>query len=152
MIIYDDMIYQSKTSKEGVIKVADGTTLRLKIMIIDVREAGFSPFGGINLNVKAIGGVATQEVPEALRKEAFNKPLAPSEEPPHDGWETIKITEQDPAVEEGIVETSQGKFVVRVIADVVMAARNINYRTIHNEPIYWISWVWKISWEPIKEG
>jgi len=27
----------------------------------------------------------------------------------------------------------------------------MKYRSRLNEPIYWVSWVWKISWRPVKE-
>jgi hypothetical protein len=47
----------------GFIEVSDGTTLKFKISIIDIKEAGFSPFGGINFDVKVIGGIATHKVP-----------------------------------------------------------------------------------------
>jgi hypothetical protein len=34
-----------KNSKLGIIKLSDNTTLKLKATTVDVREAGFSPFG-----------------------------------------------------------------------------------------------------------
>jgi hypothetical protein len=40
----------------GRIKLSDGAVLKLKILIVDVRESGFSPFGGVNFDVKVIGG------------------------------------------------------------------------------------------------
>jgi len=36
----------------GWIKLSDGAVLKLKILIVDVRESGFSPFGGVNFDVK----------------------------------------------------------------------------------------------------
>jgi hypothetical protein len=133
----------------GFITVSDGTVLKLKISIVDIKEIGFSPFGGINFDVKAIGGVATYTVPEELKKAVADKPIAPPE-PPLDGWEILEIKEQKPAMIEEVVDTSKGKYVVRVIGDAVMVARNMKYRTPLNEPIYWVSWVYKISWKPIK--
>lgn len=38
-------------------KLIDETILKLKVTIIDVREAGFSPYGGINLLVRPIAGL-----------------------------------------------------------------------------------------------
>jgi len=33
-------------------------------------------------------------------------------------------------------------------AEAVIAARNTLYRTPFNEPLYWLSWVYKASWKP----
>ncbi len=134
----------------GLIKLSDDTVLKLRITIVDIKEVGFSPFGGINLDVKAIGGISTQSVPKKLKEAVADKPLAPPE-PPRDGWEIIDIVEQKFAVAEEITETSKGKFKVRVVAEATMAARNMKYKTRANEPLYWVSWVWKISWKPAKE-
>jgi hypothetical protein len=133
----------------GFITVSDGTVLKLKISIVDIKEVGFSPFGGINFDVKAIGGVSTHMVPEDLKKAVADKPTAPPE-PPFDGWEIFDIKEQEPAMIEEVVETSKGKYQVRVVADAVMVSRNMKYKTNRNEPLYWVSWVWKISWKPIE--
>jgi len=50
------------------------------------------------------------------------------------------------------VESSKGRFKIKVSAEAVMVARNTNYKTFENEPLYWVSWVWKISWKPVNEG
>jgi len=41
----------------GRIKLSDGTVLKLKILIVDVRESGFSPFSDVNFDAKVIGGL-----------------------------------------------------------------------------------------------
>jgi len=133
----------------GFIKLSDGTILKLRILIVDVKEAGFSPFGGINFDVKTVGGVSTHNVPEELKKVVANKPLAPPELP-KDGWEIIDIVEQKPAVAEEVINTSKGRYRVRVVAEAVMVSRNMKYKSKHSEPIYWVSWVLKISWKPIE--
>lgn len=135
------------STKTGFIKLSDGSMLKLKIFIVDIREAGFSPFGGIQLDVKTVGGVSTHSVPDELKKSMADKPLMPPE-PPIDGWELIDVEEQEPAIAEEIVDTSKGKFLVRVVAEAVMVSRNMRYRTIYNEPVYWVSWVVKTSWKP----
>jgi hypothetical protein len=135
----------------GFIEVSDGTTLKFKISIIDIKEAGFSPFGGINFDVKVIGGIATHKVPEDLKKAVADKPVMPLEIP-HDGWEILKIKEQKPAIVEEVVDTSKGKYTVRVIGEIVMVAHNMKYRSPLSEPVYWASWVYKISWEPQESG
>jgi hypothetical protein len=140
-----------EVSEPGSITVSDGTILKLKVSIIDVREIEgmFSPFGGVVFDVKAVGGVSVYRVPEELKKAVADKRIAPPE-PPQDGWEILEIKEQKPAVVEEIVDSSKGKFLVRVVGEAVMVARNMNYKTPHNEPVYWVSWVYKVSWRPIK--
>jgi hypothetical protein len=140
-------------SELGFITVSDGTVLKFKLSIIDIKEieGTFSPFGGVVFDVKAIGGVSTYKVPEELKKAVADKRIAPPE-PPQDGWEILEIREQKPAVVEEIVDSSKGKFVVRVVGEAVMVARNMNYKTPHNEPVYWVSWVYKISWRPVEGG
>lgn len=136
--------------KDGAIKLSDGTSLKLTITVVGAKEVGFSPFGGINIAVKAIGGITTLEVPEKLKEAVKDKPLIPPQLP-HDGWELIDIIEQEPAIDEVEINTSKGKFLVRVVGEAVMASRNMNYKSEFNEPVYWLNWVYKISWKPIKE-
>jgi hypothetical protein len=131
----------------GRIKLSDGTILKLKILIVDVRESGFSPFGGVNFDVKVIGGVAVESVPEEVKKLVANKPLIPSELPT-EGWELLGIVEQEPAEAWEVVKSSKGEFVVKVVAEAVMVARNTMYRTMHGEPLYSVSWVNKVMWSP----
>ena len=132
---------------EGIIRLSDGTKLKFAIMIIDAKEVGPSPFGGVNIDVKVIGGVSTEFVPEELTEAVKDKPLTPSP-PPMEGWELLDIVEQQPPIAEVTIDTTKGKFRVRVEAEAVMAARNTNFKTARNEPIYWVSWVYKISWRP----
>jgi hypothetical protein len=141
----------SGSSELGFITVSDGTILKLKVSIVDIREIkeAFSPFGGVIFDVKAVGGVSTHNVPEELKKAVADKPLAPPE-PPQDGWEILEIKEQKPAVIEEVVDSSKGRFVVRVVSETVMVARNMRYKTPHNEPVYWVSWTYKVSWKPVK--
>jgi len=142
----------SEASGLGFITVSDGTILKFKVSIVDIREIEgmFSPFGGVVFDVKAVGGVSVYKVPEELKKAVADKRIAPPE-PPQDGWEILEIKEQKPAVVEEIVDSSKGKFLVRVVGEAVMVARNMNYKTTHDEPVYWVSWVYKISWRPVEK-
>lgn len=135
---------------EGTVKLSDGTTLKLRAIIIDIKETGSSPFGGVDFYVKVTAGISTREVPEEIRNAMASKPLAPPESPSN-GWEIIDVVEYSPATVEEEYSSSIGKFLVRVVVEPVMASRNLNYRTPLNEPIYWLRWVYKISWKPIKE-
>jgi len=139
-------------SKDGIIVVSDGTKLKLKVAIVDAREAGFSPFGGVNIVVRPMAGLASLKVPQRLRDEVSDKPYVPERpEPPRDGWELMEIKEFSPAYAEEVIETSKGKFRVRVVAEPVMVARNMKYKTAVGEPYYWANWVFKISWRPAEE-
>jgi hypothetical protein len=129
------------------VRLSDGAVLKLKILIVDVKEAGFSPFGGVSFDVKVVGGVAVESLPDSVRGLVDGKPFAPPETP-QEGWEILDVVEQQPAEALEVAGTSRGDFVVRVVAEAVMAARNVLYRTPFNEPLYWLSWVYKVSWKP----
>ena len=133
----------------GRIKLSDGAVLKLKILVVDVRESGFSPFGGVNFDAKIIGGIAVESVPEEVKKLVADRPRIPPE-PLRDGWEVVDIVEQQPAEAWEVVQSSRGEFVVMVAAEAVMASRNTLYRSPLNEPVYWVSWVYKVSWKPKK--
>lgn len=133
----------------GRIKLSDGAVLKLKILVVDIRESGFSPFGGVNFDAKIIGGIAVESVPEEVKKLVADRPLIPLELP-REGWEVVDIVEQQPAEAWEVVQSSKGEFVVRIVAEAVMASRNTLYRSPFNEPVYWVSWVYKVSWKPKK--
>jgi hypothetical protein len=135
----------------GRIKLSDGATLKLKTLIVDVRESGFSPFGGVSFDVKAVGGVATEDVPDDVKRLVAGRPLAPSE-PPREGWEVLDIVEQQPAEATEVARSSTGDFLVKVVAEAVMASRNTMYRARADGPLYWVSWVYKVSWRPARKA
>jgi len=135
----------------GRVKLSDGTIIKLKTLIVDVKEAGFSPFGGVSFDVKVIGGVATESVPDHVKELVKDKPLAPPE-PPKEYWEILDIIEQQPAEVVENTSTSLGTFSIKVVSEVVMASRNIMYRTPTNEPLYWVSWINKVSWKPLEKA
>ncbi|MFZ8839775.1 MAG: hypothetical protein ACO2PM_12885 [Pyrobaculum sp.] len=134
----------------GDIKLSDGAHLRLKILIVDVKEIGFSPFGGVNFYTNVTGGVYVESIPDSLRELVEDKPLFPGLELARDGWELLDIVEQKPAEALEVVQSSRGEFVVRVVAEAVMVAKNTHYRSPTNEPIYWVHWIYKVSWKPRK--
>jgi hypothetical protein len=135
----------------GVIKLSDDSVLQLKILIIDVKEAGFSPFGGVYFDVRVTGGVTTESVPESLKESMKDKPVfIPGPELPREGWEFVDIVEQKPAEALTTVNSSKGLFEVKVVAEATMVAKNTLYRSLANEPVYWVFWVYKTSWRPVK--
>jgi hypothetical protein len=131
----------------GRVKLSDGSILKLKILVVDIKESGFSPYGGVNFDVKIVGGIAVEHVPEEIKRLVAGKPLAPPMLP-EEGWEILDIVEQEPAVVEEVVNCSKGEFVVKAIAEAIMVSRNTYYRTLQDEPIYSLTWVNKISWKP----
>jgi|Deesub1362A_J573_1020465.scaffolds.fasta_scaffold00214_53 hypothetical protein len=141
------------STQDGIITLADETKLRLKILVVDAREVGFSPYGGVNIIVKPVGGLKVEHIPNNLKEQVADKPPAPTTEVPYDGWEIIDIDSFEPAVSELDVNTSKGVFRVTVKAEPVMAARNMNYKVAPelNEPLYHVNWVYKISWKPVTE-
>ena len=62
----------------GSIKLSDGAVLRLRILIVDIKEMGFSPFGGVNFNVNVTGGVSVESIPDSPRELVKDKPPFPS--------------------------------------------------------------------------
>jgi len=62
----------------GSIKLSDGAVLRLRILIVDIKEMGFSPFGGVSFNVNVMGGVSVESIPDSLRELVKDKPFFPS--------------------------------------------------------------------------
>jgi hypothetical protein len=60
----------------GRVKLSDDSILKFKILIVDVREAGFSPFGGVQFDVKVVGGISTEFVLGEVKKLVIDKPLA----------------------------------------------------------------------------
>ena len=69
----------------GSIRLSDGAILRLKILIVDIKETDFSPFGGTSFNVN---------VTDSPRELVKDKPPFPSgPELPRDGWELLSIVE-----------------------------------------------------------
>jgi hypothetical protein len=131
------------------VELSDGAVLLLKVMVVHVKEAGFSPYGGVSFDVKAVADVTVGSLPDGLKEKVRDRPIYyPWQELPRDGWEVVDIKGQEPAVIETTVNTSRGIFSVRVVAEVVMVARNLNYRSLTGEPVYAASWVYKISWRP----
>ena len=135
----------------GKIKLSDGSILSLRIAIVNVKKVkGFSPFGGVNLSIKVVGGVGSLEVPEELREAIAEKPLFPPDKPPREGWEFVDIVEQECASEEAEVLVDGKRFLVHVEAEALMVVRNMSYRTEIGEPMYWVNWVNKVRWQSIE--
>jgi len=78
-------MYRVALSRPGIVRLADGSTLILRVAVVGVKYACFSPFGGANFAVKTTGGVAAISVPEELREHVRDKPLSPSDRLPQDG-------------------------------------------------------------------
>lgn len=139
----------STTNVEGLVKLADGSVIKTVINIIDARESGFSPFGGINIAVKTVGGVAIQKAAPAITKLIKNKPIFSESKPPKEGWEIVEIAESTPAYAETKINTTKGEYIVKVTAIPNMAARNLNYQSQLNEPVYTVNWATLASWKPV---
>jgi len=128
----------------GIVTLADGSKLVLRVVIVGVKHVGFSPFGGVNFTIKTAGGIASLYVPDELKNKVKDKPLTPPDKPPEDGWELIDIQSQEPAIE----EVEGKKYRIKVLAEASMVSRNMNYKTDVGEPLYWVHWNVKTQWKP----
>jgi len=144
-----ESVYRVTLSKPGIVALADGSKLILRVVIVGVKYVGFSPFGGVNFAVKTAGGVASLYVPDELKNYVKDKPLSPPDKPPEEGWELVDIQSQEPAVEEVEVEVNDKKYKIKVLGEASMVSRNMNYKTDVGEPLYWVHWGIKIQWKSV---
>ncbi len=132
-------------------KLEDGTTVVMKVILDSIKEAGFSPFGGVFLSINITTKISFLP-PEELKEKVKDKPMHYSDHQlPTDGWEVVDVTWQRPAVIETTVNTSRGVFSFKVVTEATMAARNMNYRLPSGDPLYHIMWVYKYYWKPAKK-
>jgi len=144
-------ILNVKRFEFGRIVLSDGAVLVSRVAIVDVKKAGdFPPFGGVNLTVKAVGGISLLEVPKELMDIVADKPVVPPDALPSDGWEYVEIKEQKPAFEEVEAEIDNRKYWVYVEIEPLMSARNLKYRSSVGEPFYIVNWVNKVKWKPLE--
>jgi len=130
----------------GNIKLSDGAHLRLRILIVDVKEIGFSPFGGVNFYANVTGGVYVEFIPDRLRelvKAAIPKPRACQRRL---GVARHRRTK----ARRGAGDCSELAGRIRGEGCSRRVARNTHYRSPTNEPIYWVHWLYKVSWKPKK--
>jgi hypothetical protein len=87
------------------VRLSDGAVLKLKILIVDVKEAGFSPFGGVSFDVKVVGGVAVESLPDSVRGLVDGKPFAPPETPRRVGrfWMSSGSSQRRPSKSPGLL-------------------------------------------------
>ncbi|WP_317894835.1 hypothetical protein [Pyrofollis japonicus] len=142
-------VYTVVSSRPGLVVLTDGSRLVLRVVIVGARYVGFSPFGGANFAVKTAGGVASLHVPEELVEAVRNKPLAPPDKPPQEGWELVDIESQEPAWEEIELPVGDKRYRIRVSGEAAMVSRNTSYRTDMGEPLYLVFWSTKIMWKPV---
>ena len=143
-------IYTVIQSKPGYVLLADGSKLVLRVVIVGVKYAGFSPFGGVNFAVKTAGGVSSIYIPDDLKGKVKDKPLSPPDRVPEDGWELVEIKNQEPSMEEVEVEIDEKKYRIKVVGEVSMVSRNLNYKTSFDEPVYWVHWGVKVQWRQVE--
>ncbi|EZQ11337.1 hypothetical protein CM19_01020 [Candidatus Acidianus copahuensis] len=137
-----------KSIGKGSLTLSDGTVITLVTYVLNVKETGFSPYGGVNFVVESITGITIERVPDELKEKVKDKTIPNGV--PQDGWEIIDIKDQKPAIVELETDSSKGKFMVRAETEAVMASRNLNYRTPSNEPWYSVLSINKVSWRPLK--
>jgi len=139
--------FKLKDFSLGYVKLSDGTTIILRAAVVDVKPLQIpSPFEP-EFNVIIAGGVSAYPSDSALN-EVKDKPLIEPSKMPSDGWTLIDIVEKQSAYEE--IEyflNEKEKYTIRAEIEPILVAKNSNYRTIQNEPLYFVRWVNKVSWK-----
>lgn len=140
------------SGRDGRITLADGSVLKLRLFILGIKETGFSPFGGVSFSVFPVAGIIAESVPEELRGKVRDRPPAPPILP-EEGWEMIEIEHCENASEEQEVDSSKGRFKVKVEAEPLMVARNMLYKAALglDEPFYYAYWAYKASWRRVEQ-
>jgi len=139
--------FKLKDFNLGYVKLSDGTTIVLRIAVIDIKPLQTpSPFG-VEFNVLTTGGISVYPSDSAL-SEVKDKPLIEPGKTPPDGWTLVDIIEKQLAYEEvEYLLNEKEKYIIKVELDPLLVAKNTNYRTIQKEPIYTVRWVTKSSWK-----
>ena len=85
---------------------------------------------------------------DSALNEVKDKQMIEPDKMPSDGWTLVDIVEKQSAYEEvEYLLNGKEKYVIRAETEPILAAKNINYRTIQNEPLYFVRWVNKVSWK-----
>jgi len=131
----------------GYVKLSDGTTIILRAAVVDIKPLQITPPFGVEFNVSVVGGVSAYPSDSALN-EVKDKQLIEPDKMPSDGWTLIDIVEKQSAYEEVVyLLNGKEKYVIKAEIEPILAAKNTNYRTIQNEPLYFVRWVNKVSWK-----
>lgn len=140
-----------RDSKLGYVKVSDGSTIILRVAVVDVRvREEASPFGA-EFDVNATGGIAVYPSKSAL-DEIKDKPVLEPGKTVSKGWRRVDIIEKAPAYEEVIYSDERiGKYMIRVEIEPIMVSKNTLFKTVQGLPLYVVRWVPKITWSEIRE-
>jgi len=140
-----------KDSKLGYVKVSDGSTIILRIALVDVRvREEASPFG-VEFDVNATGGISVYPSENAL-KEISDKPVIEPGKIVKEGWIQVDIIEKASAYEEAIYHDEKvGRYLVRVEVEPIMVSKNTLYKIAQGIPWYIVRWVPKITWSRVED-
>jgi len=128
-------------SVPGYIRLADGSSITIRLVVFDIEEVGWLPTGlqlGIGHTV-----VLSVSAPRDLRERVEDKPLPTSDEHTRrkDIWEFVDILESSDAIEECVYTGSDGlKYRVRLRAFPTVVSRTLEYRDQRGNPIYFVRW------------
>jgi len=114
----------------GDIKLSDGALLRLKILIVDVKEIGFSPFGGVNFYANVTGGVyVSQTASESSSKISRSSQVSSLPETAGNCSTSSNKTRRGAGGRPELTGRIRGEGCSRRVA------RNTHYKSPTNEPI-----------------
>ncbi len=128
-------------SEIGVLKLDDGTTAYLRVIITRIKEGGRLPTG-LQLNI-GHSVIIDVNSPDELKEVVKDKPIPMGDEHEKrlDIWKKVNIRDVKPASEEVEYIGSDGvKYVIGIQIEPVFVVRTLEYRDNIGNPIYYIRW------------
>jgi len=133
-----------KNFKLGYVRLSDGTSIILRVAIVDIRPLQTpSPFG-VEFNVITVSGISVHPSQSVLN-EVKDRPTVEPNKTPLDGWTLVNVTEKQPAYEE-VEYLLNEKYIIRAEVEPLMAVKNVKYKSVQEQPIYIVRSAKKISW------
>lgn len=144
---FSDM-FTLKNFKLGYVRLSDGTSIILRVAIVDIRPLQTpSPFG-VEFNVITVSGISVHPSGSVLN-EVKDRPTIEPNKTPSDGWTLVNVTEKQSAYEE-VEYLFNEKYTIRAEVEPLMAVKNTKYKSVQEQPIYIVRSARKISWKKVE--
>ena len=135
-----------KNFKLGYVKLSDGTSIILRVAIVDIKPLQTS--FGVEFNVVTVSGSSVNPS-ESVLNEIRDKPIIEPNKTPSDGWTLVNIVEKQSAYEE-VEYLSNEKYIIRAEVEPLIVVKNTKYKSIQEQPIYIVRSARKISWKKVE--
>jgi len=135
-----------KDFKLGYVKLSDGTSIILRVAIVDVKPLQTS--FGVEFNVVTVSGSSVNPSDSVLN-EVRDKPIIEPNKTPSDGWTLVNIVEKQSAYEE-VEYLFNEKYIIRAEVEPLIVIKNTKYKNIQEQPIYIVRSARKISWKKVE--